>query len=241
MMKNKKILVLVLALSLLVVACGKKISKDEIDGGDTFKYVDQGGFYLNNKNEAVPVEEAKNKKIVEWYTEPICLSCVELGDETKPYLKDIQDDDTLIKYVPLTFLGKTGAEGEVTYSDVITGIWLSMAEHDPELVGEFYDLTSSEEWLNKLQESPNQNQTIHEAYAVTLSGKNWDKIFGDLEKFMQISKNSTEYIKTDKELASKTKDGTITTPTLYVQGAEKVVDVHDEANLKKNMEEALGK
>lgn len=241
MMKNKKLLVLVLVLSLLIVACGKKMAKDEIDGGETFKYVYQGGFYLNNKNEAVPVEEAKNKKIVEWYTEPICPFCVKLNDTTKEYKKDIQNDNTLIKYVPLTFLGKTGMEGEVTYSDVITGIWLSMAEHDPELVGKYYELTSNEEWLNKLQESPNQNQTIHEAYAITLSGKNWDKIFGDLEKFMQISKNSTEYIKTDKELASKTKGGKLTTPTLYVQGAEKAVDIYDEANLKANLEEALGK
>ena len=54
MMKNKKLVVLVMVLSLLIVACGKKMSKDEIDGGETFKYVDQGGFYLNNKKCSCP-------------------------------------------------------------------------------------------------------------------------------------------------------------------------------------------
>lgn len=236
-MKKIKFIILMVLVALLAIGC-QQMKIEEVDGENQFEYVKDGGFYLNNMNVAVPVAEAQNMKIMDWYTEPICPYCLEIEAETSPYLKDIQGDNTVIRVVPLTFLGRTGVEDEVTYSDVMTGIWLSMAENDPELVGEYYHTVATAEYLNELQKQSNQNMYMQQTYE-ELGGEKWDDIIADLPVFMEVTTRSTEFSRRNKALARKTKNGRLTTPTLYVQGEEMALDVSDMSIVRPQLEEAL--
>lgn len=237
-MKKIKMLVIFAFVMLTAVACGEKMTADDIDGENQFTYVDNGGFYVNNEGKAVPSSEAEGKKIVEWYTEPLCPYCLRLDAQVSPYLYDIQGEDTLIKYMPLSFIGKTGVEGEITYSDRMTAIWFSMAENDPDMVAAYKHLTATEDFINDIQNAPDQNLFMEEAYTVTLEGEKWDEIEADLETFLEVSRNATEYSRRNKELASKIPGGSVVTPTLYVQGEDEVVNLETE-NLRTTLEEVL--
>lgn len=56
---------------------------------------------------------------------------------------------------------------------------------------------------------------------------------------MEVSRNATDYMRRDKELASKTPDGRLTTPTVIVQGADKVLPLAEAEDLRPVFEEAL--
>lgn len=237
-MKKIKIILLVTIVAIFATACSNQMKIEEVDAGQSFTYVKDGGFYLDNKGIAVPVAETEGKKVLEWYTEPICPYCLTLEEVTSPYLYDIQGDNTLIKYFPLTFLGGKGIEGEVTYSDVMSGLLLSMAENDPEMVGKYLHKVNNQEFLNQLQSASNQDEFIHQTY-LDLEGTKWNEIQADLKTFMDITDRNTEFARRNKELASKTVDGRLTTPTLYIQGEEKALDLTDIKDPKGLLEEAL--
>lgn len=236
-MKKIKLVLLVVLVALLAVGC-QQMKIEEVDGENQFEYVKDGGFYLNNMNVAVPVSQTENLKIMDWYTEPICPYCLTLEEETSSYLTEIQGDNTVIRVVPLTFLGRTGVENEVTYSDVITGIWLSMAENDPEMVGKYYHKVATEEYLNELQQQPNQNVFMQQTYE-ELGGEKWNKIIADLPVFMEVTTRSTEFSRRNKTLARKTHNGRLTTPTLYVQGEDMALNLDDGGDIRAKLEEAL--
>lgn len=237
-MKKIKLIVLLALVSLFAVACNR-MTLEEVDAGQTYTYVKDGGFFLDYQGNAVPVSETQGKKIASWYTEPICPFCLALNDEVEPYLRDIQGENTLIKLVPLTFLGSTGVEGEVTYSDYITGVWLSMAENDPELVGQYYDITSKNSFLAELQNSPNQNLLIQQVYTDTLNGQNWEQIMTDRPEFTELAKRMTLFTRSDRDLADKTVNGKVTTPTLLVEGEDKAIDLSNPEGVRPKLEEAL--
>lgn len=238
MKKIKLVLILVLSMCFFV-ACNK-MTEDQIDGeGNTFSYINNGGFFVNNQGHAVPVEQAKDYKIVRWYTEPLCPYCLALEDASRDYIRDVQGDNTLIKYIPLSFLGGRGIEGEITYSDMMSAMIMSIAENDPEKVGDFMHIVLSNEFVEQIQLESDQNGFIRKAYVDGVGGEKLAEVEADIEKFMEVIDRSTQYTRTDKDLAKKTPNGKLTTPMIWVEGEEKTIDVSLDQDFRPLFEEKL--
>lgn len=236
-MKKIKVSLLLLFVMIVAVSCNK-MQESDIDGENKFTYVNNGGVFIDNKGHAVPTSEIEGKKIVKWYTEPLCPYCLKLEDRTREYIREVQGDNTLIKYIPLSFLGSRGVEDEITYSDVISSMVLSIAENDPEVVGDFVHTVMSTEFVNAIQKESNQNEFIKNAY-INAGGTKFNEVQKDLEVFMEVVKRSTEYTRTDKELAKRTPEGKLTTPMIWVEGEEKTIDVSLDQDFRSLFEEKL--
>lgn len=236
-MKKIKVSLLLLFIMIVAVSCNK-MQESDIDGENKFTYVNNGGVFIDNKGHAVPISEIEGKKIVKWYTEPLCPYCLTLEDRTREYIRDVQGDNTLIKYIPLSFLGSRGIEGEITYSDVISSMVLSIAENDPEVVGDFIHTVMSTDFVNAIQKESNQNEFIKNAY-INAGGTKFNEVQKDLQVFMEVVKRSTEYTRTDKELAKRTPEGKLTTPMIWVEGEEKTIDVSLDQDFRSLFEEKL--
>lgn len=237
-MKNIKLLLLLFAVLILGVACNK-MTEDDVDGeGNEFSYVDNGGIFVDNKGHAIPKSQTEGMKIVRWYTEPLCPYCLNLEDATKDYIMDVQGDNTLIKYIPLSFLGGRGIEGEVTYSDVISSMVLSIAENDPEVVGKFMHTVLTNEFVEAIQQEADQDGYIRQAYT-DAGGTKLSEVEEDLPVFMEVVERSTNYTRTDKALAKRTPNGKLTTPMIWVEGEEKTIDVSLDQDFRPLFEEKL--
>lgn len=237
-MKNIKLLLLLLAVLILGVACNK-MTEDDVDGeGNEFTYVDNGGIFVDNKGHAIPKSQTEGMKIVRWYTEPLCPYCLKLEDATKDYIMDVQGDNTLIKYIPLSFLGGRGIEGEVTYSDVISSMALSIAENDPEVLGKFMHTVFTNEFVETIQKEADQDAYIRKAYT-DAGGTKLTEVEEDMPVFMEVVERSTSYTRTDKELAERTPNGKLTTPMIWVEGEEKTIDVSLDQDFRSLFEEKL--
>lgn len=237
-MKNTKLLLLFLVVSILVVACNKVTEEEKKVEDDKFTYVDNGGIFVDNKGHAVPKSEIKGKKIVRWYTEPLCPYCLNLEAKTKDYIMDVQGDTTLIKYIPLSFLGSRGVEGEVTYSDVISSMVLSIAENDPQVVGKFMHTVLTNEFVDAIQKEKDQDAYIRKAYT-DVGGTKLKEVEEDMKTLMEVVKKTTDYTRNDKELAKKTPNGNLTVPILWVEGEEKTIDVSLDQDFRPLFEEKL--
>lgn len=237
-MKNIKLLLLLLAVLILGVACNK-MTEDDVDGkGNEFTYVDNGGIFVDNKGHAIPKSQTEGMKIVRWYTEPLCPYCLKLEDATKDYIMDVQGDNTLIKYIPLSFLGGRGIEGEVTYSDVISSMALSIAENDPEVLGKFMHTVFTNEFVEAIQKEADQDAYIRKAYT-DAGGTKLTEVEEDMPIFMEVVERSTSYTRTDKALAKRTPNGKLTTPMIWVEGEEKTIDVSLDQDFRSLFEEKL--
>lgn len=209
--------------------------------------IDKGGFYVNNKGQVVPKSDIEGYKIVEWYFEPICPHCLALEEETKEYLNEIMGEKTLIKYMPLSFLGRPKNEDlqnrVVTYSDMMTSLINSMVENDPENVTKFMKIVLNEKFIDKLSvlnTVEERSEAIKKVYIEELSGKNWEKIESEMGSYTYTVYNLTRYTGQNDELKSKTPDGTISVPLIYVQGEEKILPINEEnIDVRKILEEAL--
>lgn len=235
-MKNIKLLLLLLAVLILGIACNKTTVVDKKE--NEFTYVDNGGIFVDNKGHAIPISQTKGKKIVRWYTEPLCPYCLNLEVKTKDFLMDVQGDNTLIKYMPLSFLGSTGVEGQVTYSDVITSMVLSIAENDPQVVGKFMHTVLTNEFVETIQQQSDQDAFIKKAYE-DAGGSKLKEVEEDMPKFMEVVKNTTSVTRTDKELANRTPNGKLTVPLIWIEGEEKILDLSDNTDFKALFEEKL--
>ena len=237
-MKRIKLLLLLMSVLILGVACNK-LTEDQVDGEvNEFTYVDNGGIFVDNKGHAIPRSQKEGKKIVRWYTEPLCPYCLDLEDATKDYIMDVQGDNTLIKYIPLSFLGGRGIEGEVTYSDSISSMILSIAENDPEVVGKFMHTVLTNEFVEAIQNEDNQDEFIRKAY-VEAGGTKLTEVEKDIPVFMEVVKRSTNYTRTDKALAKRTPNGRLSTPMIWVEGEEKTIDVSLDKDFRPLFEEKL--
>lgn len=253
-MKKLINIILIMLLSFLLVACtndtnkngdntGKetaketsenKIKLEEIDQSE-YKYIENGGFFVNNQGIVIDKKNTEGYKIVEWYFDPLCPSCMQLEQATSPYLLEIMGDKTLINYKPMTFLGRPKDEDPnnpiISYSDVMSSIILSIAENDPELVNKYIIKVINPDFvdsISKLNDTEKQNEAMKKIYTEELSGKKWDQIKSKMDEKMTTSRNLTNYIKNDQELKSKTLDGKLSVPLIYVRGEEKILDIYEE-------------
>ncbi|MGX7072262.1 hypothetical protein HIF96_01365 [Helcococcus kunzii] len=212
----------------------EKIKINEIDKSE-YKNIENGGFFVNNKGVVVDKKDTQGYKIVEWYFDPLCPSCMQIEEKTSPYLFGIMGKKTLINYKPLTFLGRPKNDDPknpaITYSDVMSSIILSMAENDPELVSKYIVKVVNKNFvdsISKLNDTEKQNEAMKNVYTKDLSGTKWDKIKEDMDKTMITARNLTNYVKNDEELKEKTLDGSLSVPLIYVRGEEKILDIYQE-------------
>lgn len=260
-LKRMKNLLYILSLLLVLSACSSEqkeeskqeknneiseIIKENIDSKD-FSYIDNGGFYINNKGEGVKKSDVKDQKIVYWYFDPKCPYCIQLEQLTKNYLGDIMGDNTLIKYMPLSFLGRPKDEDPnnrvVTYSDMITGVVVSMAENDPDLVYGFLQEVMDHQFiedLSKLESTEEQDNMVKDIYENKLNGNKWSEIQQDIQAARQTVFNLTEYTSQNEELKSKTPDGDIKVPLILVEGEDKIIPLsEDSEQIRAILEEKL--
>ena len=115
---------------------------------------------------------------------------------------------------------------------------LSIAENDPEVVGDFMHKVMSTEFVNAIQKESDQDAFIKNAY-INAGGTKFNEVQKDLEVFMEVVKRSTEYTRTDKELAKRTPEGKLTTPMIWVEGEEKTIDVSLDQDFRSLFEEKL--
>lgn len=243
-MRKIKYLTLLMILSLVFVACSngqdsekakydpeKKITAETISAKE-YKNIDQAGFYINNKGKLLTKDQVKDYKIVEWYYDPVCPSCKELKEKSKDILFDAIGDKTVIKYQPLSFLGRPrdASPDYISYSDTIQGIILSMAEKDPDLVYQYMSKVINDQFeqdMQKLTTKQDQDNKLKDAYEKDLQGKHWDEIMAGVDDAIVTVKNFTKFTANNEELKKKTFDGNIQVPLLYVQGSDKALDVYD--------------
>lgn len=248
-MKKVKILIAALFVSLSLVACTSQKEKNntvitETDSSN-YKYIENGAFYINKKGEVISKTEAKNyKKIVEWYFEPLCPHCIVLESEVSPYLLDIMGEETLIKYVPLSFLGrpKNSDESFVSYSDTIAANIISIAEHDPKNTFQYIKEVINQSFfdkISKLADKNEQDKAIEEVYTKTLSGTKLAEIKKSFDTSLKTVRSTTKFTSKNEDLKSKTESGRVTVPLVYVVGEDKALRFKEGENPRKILEEKL--
>lgn len=247
-MKNLKLLGLLLVLSFTLIACSNKSTTydetiqnvDLAKAQSEFTNIQDGGFYVDNTGKVVSPSEAEGKKVVEWYFEPVCPGCLKLETEAKTYLHEVQGENTLIKYYPISFLGKSQDNPAfVTYSDKMTGIMLSMAQHDPDLVQKFIKSVMSEVYVSLHYTKETHLPEFEKSYK-ELGGQNWDKIATDMSKGTVIAANTLSSLRDNEDMKAKA-GGRLSTPLLYEVGADAttVVNTDDTASIKPMLTELL--
>lgn len=247
-MKKIKILIVVLAISLSLVACSTQKSNTKVVenvNAKEYKNIDNGAFYVNNKGIVISKEDSKKySKIVEWYFDPLCSHCVLLETEVSPYITEIMGENTLIKYVPMSFLGRPKGSDEIfiSYSDTISSNILSIAENDPENVFKYIKEVVNQSFIDKIskiESKEEQDKIIEEIYTKTLSGKKLDSLKNSFNDSLKTVRNSTKSISKNEELKSKTASGKISVPLVYVVGEDKALIFEEGQNPRKLLEEKL--
>lgn len=223
-MKRRKLTLLLALVSLFLVACGNKTNDtaEEVLDTESFNAVVQdGGFHINNKGKVVNVSDVKDQKVLEWYLEPRCPDCHVLEEETSPYLLDIMGDNTLIKYYPITFIGRSKDNPSlVTYSDDLSGLILSIAKNDPDIAYPFLQKVVTQLYATLNYENSKRMEAFQATYK-ELGGTKWDQVYADIKSGTKIALDKTNALRTDEELISKTPNNRIATPLLYLVGEEK--------------------
>lgn len=248
MKKLKYIFFLILSL-LLIVACENKKEKEEsksevdksISANSFDEVIKDGGFYFNNKGKVVPVREVKDQKILEWYSEPRCPHCHTLEQQVKDYLLEIMGDNTLIKYNPISFIGrKKDDPSHVTYSDDLSGLMLAIAKNDPNIAYPFMKEVQTEIYATLNYENSSRLKAFEDTYK-KLGGKKWDEINKDLKEATRIVFENTQSLPSNEKVKSKTKTGIIETPLLFLQNEDKAFDYVNASSteIKKALEERL--
>lgn len=248
-MKKIKIVVAALLICLSLAACSIQKNNTNTNvvenNSKELKYIDNGAFYVNNKGIVISKEDSKKySKIVEWYFDPLCPYCVVLETEVNSYITDIMGKNTLIKYVPMSFLGRPKGSDEtfISYSDTISSNILSIAENDPENGFKYLKEVMSQTFLDKiskLEKKEEQDKVIEEAYTKKLSGKKPDLIKSLFKDSLKIVRNSTKSISKNEELKSKTTSGKISVPLVYIVGEEKALVFEEGKNPRPILEEKL--
>lgn len=246
-MKKIKLLALVLGLSLALVACGQKEDSTNTTNEATvtptaeFTNISEGGFYVNNKGDVVPPSEVGEKKVLEWIFEPACPGCIALETDAKNYIADIQGENTLIKYIPISFLGRSESNPDfVTYSDKAVGIINAMAQVDPTIVQKYISKTLDSVYVALHYDKTDQLPAFKETYE-SLGGTKWDQIVADMESGKKIAFDKIVQIRDDKELIAKIPDGVLATPLLHVTTESTTVQFNtdDVSTIRPALEEAL--
>lgn len=248
-MKNIKYIAFFILILMLLVACGnkkeKEESKSEIDKVASTNNFDEvikdGGFYFNNKGKVVPVSQVKDQKILEWYSEPRCPHCHTLEQQVKDYLLEIMGDNTLIKYNPISFIGrKKDDPSHVTYSDDLSGLMLAIAKNDPNVAYPFMKEVQTELYATLNYENSSRLKAFEDTYK-KLGGKKWDEVYTDIKAATKIVLDHTKSLLSNQNVISKTKKGRIQTPLLFLQSEDKAFDYVNASptEIRKALEERL--
>lgn len=254
MKKIKTIIIMVLSL-LILVACqnskqeSSKETKNEIKKetvetlSKSYKNISDGGFYLDKSGKIISKADIKNQQIIEWYTEPRCPACITLETNFKEYSSDIMGESTLIKFTPLSFLGKDKEKPElITYSDNLAAIYLALAEYEPKIAQKYIGETMTVLYstTNAEKSTEEQLKAFKETYE-KLGGKDWGKIEKEIPKTMKIANLGVQELIQNEDMKKRVENGQLTTPLVWKRGTEKAIKIDPDKpeEIKKSLEEVL--
>lgn len=225
MKKNKLIIGLLLFATL--TSCGNKEktketnSKENTQIEETTKKAseDDYNFFVDENGKVVDKENTKDKKIIQWYTDPGCSACVRVESKTnkEKLNKLLKDNNAVIKY---NFVGLQDS----IYGNKISSYILAVLKYDKENAVAFMEEVMNEKYT-KFNKAPDEEETIKKTYE-KIGGKKWKKIEEEAPSYAGLVQDKSNEFLENKDMLKKSpnKDG-LFTPFIYVEGTEKALSL----------------
>lgn len=178
-------------------------------------YVEGGFFIIGSDMKPVTIEQIKTipkTKIVDWYFDPLCPSCVNLEMKMRDVNKDITQQ-MYIKYNPMTFMDEASIDN---YSKRSSGYILAVAEYSPEIAYSFLINVMNKDFY-PFDERFTPDSMYKELY-LSLGGteETWKVISSKHEDFINEANKHSEEVFNDSYIINRTPEGKLYVPLIIV-------------------------
>lgn len=242
MMKKSRILALALALVMIFSACAKQNNYKEPSEEKTLA----NSFLIDKDGKVIDEKDIGKRKVVQIYFDPMCSSCIVTEEIIAEKLKEILEDNAVIRYNPVAFLGDDG--DNVSYSQRIASMLLSVTELEKDKSFEFLKSVMNLDFIESVikdietEVTKDENKYIkdekltEEFYKIqddkifshlekAYTGNNFNKIKENAEKKIGLVKDLTQTFLENENLKAMSKDGkSLYTPFIIIEGNDKVLD-----------------
>lgn len=242
MMKKSRILALILALVMIFSACAKQSNYKEPSAEKTLA----NSFLIDKEGKVIDEKDIGKRKVIQIYFDPMCSSCIVTEEIVAEKLGEILEDNAVIRYNPVAFLGDDG--NNISYSQRIASMLLSVMELEKDKSFEFLKSVMNLNFVEgvvkdiETEISKDENKYIkdqkltEEFYKIqdnkifthlekVYTGNDFNKVKENAEKKIGLVKDLTQAFLENDNLKAMSKDGkSLYTPFIVVEGNDKALD-----------------
>ena len=256
MKKKSRILALILALVMIFSACAKQSNYKEPSTEKTLA----NSFLIGKDGKVIDEKDIGKRKVIQIYFDPMCSSCIVTEEIIAEKLEEILEDNAVIRYNPVAFLGDDGSN--ISYSQRIASMLLSVNELEKDKSFEFLKSVMNlnfvegvvkdiEAEISKDENKYIKDQKLTEEFYKTqdekifthlekvYTGNDFNKVKENAEKKIGLVKDLTQAFLENDNLKAMSKDGkSLYTPFIVIEGNDKALDSTLET-LVEDLKEAL--
>lgn len=196
-----------------------------IEEKPNYKYVLNSSFLIGPDKKIVEnTEEVNNKKVVSWYQDARCPSCVkfkELMRTDTDNIDNILNSGLYIRYYPLAFMNTKSLDN---YSLRAASYILSSVEKATNVAYKFMDSIFSIEFLTKAQDGVTDDQIKELFIQAGGTEEQWKEILADYPMMSKEVMMKTTQVLNSQDILDKTTDGKISIPMILVGNSKKFID-----------------
>lgn len=224
---NKLIKLIVLStvcLGLLVGCTKKKEEQKPIVEETLFNNVKEATFVINHDNEVVKTDNIpEQSKIIEWYSDPFCPSCVAFDDILSERLIEITQDNVV--YIRFHLMGFLSPKSLDDYSNRASSLILGSAEFAPTIAVNFMHEIFDKDFHPGLNEETSDDKFKEAFLKVGGNEEQWSKILEHQGELIKQVETATAKAFNDEDLLSKMNNGRLVVPTVILGDSEKALDL----------------
>lgn len=199
--------------------------KKAIEEKPKYKYVLNSSFLIGPDKKIIEnTEEINNKKVVSWYQDARCPSCVKFKELMKmdtDNVDNILNSGLYIRFYPLAFMNAKSVDN---YSLRASSYILSAVEKATNVAYKFMDSIFSIEFLTKAQDGVTDDQIKELFIKVGGTEEQWKEILADYPIMSKEVMKKTAQVLNSQEILDKTSDGKISIPMILVGSSKKFID-----------------
>lgn len=195
------------------------------------------GFYMDNKNEIIQKKDIGDRRVLNWVFDPFCPACRSLKSHFQGKMSQVLGDDAVVFYRIVGFLG---GRNEDDTSKRLAAYILGTAEKAPHLTNIFLNEIMTNYECVETDVGCTEDNYKEYFFKIGGTSEEWNEIIKNKDSLEKMVEEGTDAFFSDPHTISLSpKNGSLYVPFLYMEGADKALDLGEAVDIVEFLTKAV--